>query len=183
MAWVRSEYAGELAVVAAWVSALLPWSVSFLSPEGFSFVVVRFPFFLFQFLYGFEIPGDGPFQTIPRTLELASNQTNRLAYTVWLIAALVLLLALVLSLAYYAREDRVESAPVDPVRVMGGLLLVVGLLLLASVALLWVGSGGVTVPIGAILVTVLGVVLLRVERTGDAVGAGDRGDLGDRRRE
>lgn len=175
MAWVRSEYAGELAVVAAWVSALLPWSVSFFSEGGKSLVVVRFPFFLFQFLYGLEIPGDGPFRTIPQMLRLASSTTNERAYLIWLVAAGVLGLALVLSVAYYAREELVESGPVDPVRVMGGLLLVGGLLLLASFVHLFVGSLGTTVPIGAILVVVLGVVLLRVERTDD----GDADDAGE----
>lgn len=166
MAWVRSEYAGELAVLAAWLSALLPWSVSVTSQEGLSLVAVRFPFFMFRFLFGADLgAADQPFHTVVAMLGQASNQTNLRAYYVWLGAAVLLGAALLLSFAYYAREERVEAAPVDPVRVMGGLLLGAGLLLAGSTVLLWQGYFGTTIPIGSLLVIVLGVLLVRVERT------------------
>jgi hypothetical protein len=45
MAWVRADYAGELAVLSAWLAALLPWSVTYASaavpPFRGSFVLVR----------------------------------------------------------------------------------------------------------------------------------------------
>ncbi len=37
--WVRSEYAGELAVLSAWVSVLLPWNVSWKTVEHAAFPV------------------------------------------------------------------------------------------------------------------------------------------------
>lgn len=172
MAWVRSEYAGELAVVAAWLSALVPWSVSVASQGGISFVVVRWPLFVFQFLFGVSLgAAEQPFLTVAQMPDTASNATNLQAYYVWLAAAVVLGLALLLSVAYYAWEERLEAGPVDPVRLMGGLLTLAGILLLASLVLLWQGFFGVTVPIGALIVLALGVVLLRVDVTDDASGA------------
>lgn len=167
MAWVRSEYAGEFAVVAAWLSALLPWSVSAASQGGKSLVVVRFPLFRFQFLYGVDLGGlEKPFLTVLQMSNVAPNPTTADAYTAWLVGAAVLAVALLLSVVYYAREKQVEAAPVDPVTVMGGLLLATGLLLSLSVVLLSQGFVGVTIPVGAVIVLALGVVLLRADRTG-----------------
>lgn len=45
MPWVESEYAGELAVVAAWIAALLPWNLSYQSaapPVGGTIYTARF---------------------------------------------------------------------------------------------------------------------------------------------
>lgn len=45
MPWVRSEYAGEVAVVSAWLAALLPWTVTIqpsLPPLGARVYVARF---------------------------------------------------------------------------------------------------------------------------------------------
>lgn len=169
MAWVRSEYAGELAVVSAWLSTLLPWTVSVTSQEGVSFVVIRFPFFLVQFLFGLDLgAAEQPFQTVLAMQSVASNPTNAQAYAAWLGAAAVLGAALVLSVAYYANEERLEGGVVDPVRLMGVLLLAAGLLLVASTVLLWQGYFGTTVPLGALIVTALGGALLRVERTDGA---------------
>jgi uncharacterized protein (TIGR04206 family) len=103
----------------------------------------------------------------------ASNATNLQAYYVWLAAGVVVGLALLLSVVYYAREEDLEArSPVNPVRLMGGLLTLAGLLLLVSLVLLWQGFFGLTVPVGAIIVLLLGVVLLRVEVTDDTAPAG-----------
>lgn len=178
MTWVRSEYAGELAVVAAWLSALVPWSVSVASQDGISFVVVRWPLFVFQFLYGVDLgAAEQPFLTVAQMPGTAANATNLQAYYAWLAAAVLLGLALLLSVVYYAREAQLEASRVDPVRLMGLLLTLAGVLLTASLALLWLGFFGVTVPVGAILVLVFGVVLLRVDVTdddGSTDGASDR---------
>jgi uncharacterized protein (TIGR04206 family) len=173
MAWVRSEYAGELAVVAAWLSALVPWSVSVASRGGISFVVVRWPLFVFQFLFGVNLgTAERPFLTVAQMPGTASNATNLQAYYVWLSAGIVVGVALLLSLVYYAREEDLEArSPVNPVRLMGGLLTLAGLLLLVSLVLLWQGFFGFTVPIGAVIVLLLGVVLLRVEVTDDTTPA------------
>lgn len=169
MAWVRSEYAGELAVVAAWLSALLPWTVSVTAQRGVSFVVIRFPLFAFQFLFGLDLgSADQPFHLVTSMPALASNPTNRLAYLAWLAAAVVLAGALVLAVAYYLREQRLEASRLDPVRLMGVLLGVAGALFVASTGLLWQGYFGLTVPVGAAIVPVLGGLLLVVDRTNRA---------------
>jgi hypothetical protein len=53
MAWVRSEYAAELAVLSAWVSALLPLNVAWhgSAPPANSSVVVFLRFALFELQY------------------------------------------------------------------------------------------------------------------------------------
>lgn len=175
MAWVRSEYAGELAVVAAWLSALVPWSVSVASRGNISFVVVRWPLFVFQFLFGVDLgTAEQPFLTVAQMPGTASNPTNLQAYYVWLAAGVVVGLALLLSIVYYAREEQLEArSPVNPVRLMGALLTLAGLSFLVSLVLLWQGFFGLTVPVGAIIVLLLGVVLLRVELTDDATTPAD----------
>lgn len=171
MAWVNSEYAGELSVVAAWVAALLPWSVSVRSGEllgaSASLVVVRFPFAMFQFLFGPDVQGFDPVVPVWAAPDFTGSAAVSTAYTVWLAGAVVVLAAVALSVLYYARDDLVEErAPVDPVRIMGALLTLAGVLLLVSAVQLFGAQGGVTVPVGALIVPALGVVLLRTERTG-----------------
>jgi hypothetical protein len=115
--WVRSEYAGELAVLATWLTALLPWSVSVLreSPSWldgtFTVVNIRFLFFQFHYVFGvalgrqsldglvqavWEIPGFVPSNQVPE---------GRL----WLAAAGFFALVLLASFVYYARDERLEA--------------------------------------------------------------------------
>jgi uncharacterized protein (TIGR04206 family) len=164
LAWVRSEYAGELAVLSAFFSGLLPWSVSYTAGEGISTVDVRFPFFLFKYVYG--IVRRNLFVPVLRAPAFPPPEAAaiRQAYTVWLAAAAVVALALLLAVAYYAAEERVEDGPVDPVRLMGGLLTLTGAGFAAATAVLLMEYGGLTVPIGALIVPALGIVLLRVDR-------------------
>jgi len=164
MVSLRTKYAGELAVLSTWVSALLPWSISFDSQGGISLVVVRWPLFLFQFVLGAELPGERPFQLLPTALARATGGIEQ-AYQLWALGAIPFLVAFALSVVYYAREERVESdLPVDPVRLLGGLLLATGLVLGAATVLLVQRYPGGAVPVGALFVLVLGAVLLRVER-------------------
>jgi len=116
--WVRSEYAGELAVLATWLTALLPWSVSVLreSPSWidgtFTVVNIRFVFLQFHYLFGialgrqsldglvqfvFEIPGFVPTNQVPE---------GRL----WLATAVFFGGMLLLSVVYYARDEWLEAA-------------------------------------------------------------------------
>lgn len=166
-AWVRSEYAGELAVLLTWASALIPWSVSWTSRD-ITFVVVRFPFFMFQFLYGVELgAAERPFVTVkdaPGFPDPSKNPEVVLAYQIWLAGAVVLGLAVLYSVAYYLLEERVESGPVDPVRVLGATLGLAALVLTASTWVLF-GSFAVSVPIGVVFLYLFGGLLLTVERT------------------
>lgn len=168
MVWVRSEYAGELAVLSAWLAALLPWNITY-SPNvlGGRFFFVRFPFFQLQYGWGVNVDGlnGAAFSTVAEAIELQSGQTLQTAYYVWSAGAAVIALALALSVVYYAREERVEAGPVDPVRLMGALLLLAGLLLTAANYLVVVrGIPGIPLPVGAVVLLALGVALVRVER-------------------
>lgn len=165
MVWVRSEYAGEFAVLSAWLSALLPWSVSFAQAGAFTLVVLRFPLFLFQFTLNLRLPNERPFQTVVTATAIESGAVGR-AYTVWLVGAGVFLLALLLSVAYYALDERLEErSPIDPVRLMAVLLLGTGLVLGLATALLFTSYAGGAVPIGVFFLFALGYLLLVVERT------------------
>lgn len=162
MAWVRSAYAGELAVLSTWLCALIPWSVSFGSENGVSLAVVRFQYFLLQFVSGLDVPD--VFLPVWEAPAFAASATVTDAYYAWAAGAAVLAVALVVSVLYYAREDRLEAGPVDPVRLLGGLLLTVGIVESGATALLWDGYAVATVPVGVLFCLVLGGVLLRVER-------------------
>jgi hypothetical protein len=165
MVWVRSEYAGELAVLSAWLCALVPWNVTYSPAVAGGLLFVRFPFF--QVRYAF---GDGLARTFAVSDPLSAvafqrGQSIQLPYQVWAVGAGVLLAAVLLSVVYYAREEAVEAGPVDPVRAMGALLLAAGLVLTAATALLVTrGLPGVPIPVGLVVPYALGGVLLTIER-------------------
>ena len=167
MVWVRSEYAGELAVLSAWVCALLPWNVTY-SPDvaGGSVLFVRFPFFQVRYAFGLPLARAVGVSDPLSAAAFQRGQSIQLAYHVWALGALVLAVALVLSIAYYAREDAVEAGTVDPVRAMGVLLVAAGAVLAVATYLLVVrGFPGVPLPIGVLFLFLFGGVLLTVERT------------------
>lgn len=173
MTWVRSEYAGELAVLLTWASVLVPWSVSVTAREGVQFVVVRFVPVSFRFLFGVQLRGgEVPVLPVWAAPGFPGSPAIAFANTVWLAAAGVHAVAVAASVVYYLREDALEGTLArllgpragDPVRVLGALLAVTGLGLLAAVALLVRSYAGVTIPIGAVLLAVFGAILLRVDR-------------------
>lgn len=164
MVSLRTKYAGELAVLSTWASALLPWSVSFASQGGISLVVVRWQVFLFQFIFGASLPGEAPFQLLPTAIAREAGGVEQ-AYLVWAVGAVPFVAAFLFSIGYYAREERVEDRlPVDPVRVLGGLLLLSGVVLGAATVLLVQRYPGGAVPVGVLFLLVFGAILLRVER-------------------
>lgn len=167
MVWVRSEYAGELAVLSAWVCALLPWNVTY-SPAvaGGSVLFVRFPFFQVRYVYGLPLARAVRVSDPLSAAAFQQGQSIQAAYQVWALGALILAAAVALSVAYYAREDAVEAWPVDPVRAMGALLVAAGAVLAAATYLLVVrGFPGVPLPVGVLFLFAFGGVLLAVERT------------------
>ena len=163
--WVRSEYAVELAVLSAWVCALLPWSVSYASQEGLRLFRIHFVYLFFQFVPGVDL-GDMPFRFVHDAPGFAANETTAFGYQLWLLGAAVLSLALALSFVYYVYDDRLEArSPVDPVRLMGGLLVASAVLYTGATFFVSSGFVGITVPVGVVFMYVLGGTLLFVERT------------------
>ncbi|MEF8853669.1 MAG: hypothetical protein V5A44_01715 [Haloarculaceae archaeon] len=170
MPWVRSEYAGELAVLSVWLTALLPWSVSYfnetIAGRSVTVVNIRFLFFQFHYLFGisfgeqtldglvqfvFEVPGFVP-----------PNQ--RLEAEIWVAGAAVFAVLLLLSFAYYAREAALtERVPVDVVRLFGAAFAVLAATF--SVAVVMFSPHQLTVPVGTLFMWVFAAVLLRIERT------------------
>lgn len=73
MVWVRSEYAEELAVVSAWLMALLPWSFTYGRPMGGRYVAIRFPLFIYESLQGFGLASHTGFLTPADALDRAVN--------------------------------------------------------------------------------------------------------------
>jgi hypothetical protein len=190
--WVRSEYAGELAVLSAWLSVLLPWNITYHSnapPNGEAAVYFfRFAFFEIQFRqpWVFEVNGETTIATEPLELTYAGTQlfgdvfvatpvgslqfygeTLAQASVAWTLAAVGFGLAFALSLALYFREQEVSAAlPVSEVQLMGGLLAVGALATAASTVLFFQAdhTRGITLPVGVVVVGLLAVVLLQTEK-------------------
>ena len=170
--WVRSEYAGELAVLATWLTALLPWSVSFISrtpagmDTGFTVLNIRFVLFQFHYLYGISFGEQSLGNVVQFVLQLPAFVPDKQELETWLWVGAAALYAtlLALSFVYYAREDwLVERVPLDLVRVFGAAFAVLALAFTAATAMF--SQHQTTIPIGALFMWVFAVVLFRVERT------------------
>jgi hypothetical protein len=181
MVWVKSEYAEELAVVSAWLSALVPWSISVSIGEiqGGSLIEFHFPFLLLRVLLGIDVPGPNPLIMPPwEAIGYYSDAPGPLPFAVWTVGAAVVGIAVLLSLAMYVFEDRFRTARRDPVRIMGGLLLVAAVLHTVASGLLQFGAlpiaglatdafPGILLPVGVVFQFAFAYTLLRVERVGD----------------
>jgi uncharacterized protein (TIGR04206 family) len=164
--WVRSEYAGELAVLSAWLCALLPWSVSYASPGDIQVFRLHFPYVLFQFVPGVGLgQGPVPFVLVVDGPAFGNDPGVILAYQLWTLAAAVFVLVLAWSVVYYVAEERLKArSPLDPVRVMGGLLVVAALPLSAATYYLVTALPALTVPVGVVFMYLFGGLLLVVDR-------------------
>jgi hypothetical protein len=165
--WVRSEYAGELAVLSAWIAALLPWSVSFSRVLAGGLLVVRFAFVEVRYAVG--VPFTSAVDLVdPLTGAAVQRGTaSATGYRLWSVGAAVLAVALLVSVVYYRHEARLDDGPVDPVRAIGGLLLVGSGVLGAATLSLFSRFPGLTLPVGVPLTLALAVALLLAERQGD----------------
>lgn len=189
--WVRSEYASELAVLSAWIAVLLPWNVAYqpnAPPEDQASVYFfRFALFEIQFRRPWVVEVNGEVTEFVEPLDITHGGTQlfgnvyaRLptsaatfydgtmgqASLLWTLAALAFAVAFALSLGLYVREDAVAAKlPVSEVRLMGGLLAVgaVGTVGASALYLTARDSTGIPIPVGALVVAVLAVVLLRTE--------------------
>jgi len=167
MVWVRAEYAGALAVVSTWIAALVPWNITYSTGvSGGSILFVRFPFFQIRYAYGVPTARGVSVSDPLSAAAFQAGQTIQAAYQAWAVGAAVLALAVVFSLLYYRFEERIEDGPVDPVRLLGGLLTLTGLVFAVSTYLLVTrGFPGLPLPIGVFLLLVFGGLLLTVDRT------------------
>jgi len=166
MAWVKSEYAGELAVLSTWLIAVAPWSISIFGGGEITGVVFRFLPFRLQYLFGISVPNELTFIWAWEAATLQEGNTA-VAGSLWTAALAFFALAFVASIVYYLREERfAEALPVDPVRLFGGLLGLAGLGTLVGTVLLNLRGGfvGTTIPIGALVAPVLASLLLTVDR-------------------
>ncbi|PSP50877.1 hypothetical protein BRC60_04355 [Halobacteriales archaeon QH_1_68_42] len=170
MPWVRSEYAGELAVLSVWLTALLPWSVSYfnetIAGRDVTVINIRFLFFQFHYLSGISF-GE---QSIDDLVQLIHEipafvpDNQQLEAEIWVAGAVLFALLLALSFLYYVREeDLTERVPVDLVRLFGGAFALLALVFTAVVVLF--NPHQLTVPVGTLFMWVFAIVLLRIERT------------------
>lgn len=169
--WVEPEYAGEVAVLSTWIAALLPWSVTFFQREMtqggvVTAVWIRFLPGRFLYVFGLGFVQESPYRWVWDVPSFVATPGETIAGYVWLVGAAVFLVALAVSVVYYVDEQRVESWRFDPVRLLGGLLVTAGAVLLVATAILWRYQGGMILPVGVVFQLGLGIVLLRVDRPG-----------------
>lgn len=187
MVWVKSEYAGELAVVSAWLSALVPWYVGYVpsGPLGSAVLYVRWPFLQVRYFLGVGI-GEN-LDTYPVTSPWGAAEIDFAAvgpaYDLWVAGAAIVGLTALLGVGMYLRLERVEALlPVSPVRLVGGLLTLAGVVLAASAVQFVRLAPGTEypLPVGVPIVLFLGLSLLRVDLVGGAAeGTDDDGDVED----
>ena len=175
MVWVKSEYAEELAVLLTWLSALVPWSISYgsfavTSGQDLTLVILRFPFVGIRYQLGVQILGGTSVLTpLEFRQEVQSAGGSALAqvpgYDLWLVGLAVLAVAVGVSLLLYFEVERaLDAIPVDPVRLLGALLLGVAVALLGATVVLFTSQAALFVPFGVFLQLAFGVILLRVDR-------------------
>lgn len=190
MAWVKAEYAGELAVLSAWLSMILPWNVVYHPDAPVNSTVVFFRFSLFElqvrFPFIFELgdqlvsaanalalqyPGTrlfwGLFATTPVGAVDHYSGNMELGSMAWALAAVVLLASFVVSLAFYLDEGATEARlPIDPVRLIGWLLGAATVATASASGLYFFERdfAGIPIPVGVVVMGALSVTLLRVER-------------------
>lgn len=166
MAWVRAEYAGALAVVSTWLTAFVPWNLTYSADvSGGAVLFVRFPFFQLRYAFGVPLARRVAVSDPLSAAAFQAGQSIQPAYQVWAVGAGVLAVAVVIATVYYRHETAVESGVVDPVRLLGGLLGLSGAVLAVSTYLLATrGFPGIPVPVGVVFLAAFGSVLLTVER-------------------
>lgn len=180
MVWVRSEYAGELAVLTTWFTALVPWNIHYAPLSNAASVLwVRFPLVQVRYVFGLELlrgtqiglPLPSPLVDstgfVVSAMAFQDNPQLTTGYEIWAVGALVYLVALGVSVAYYRDEERVEAWSVDPVRLLGGLLLLSAAAFGVATTYTYGVFPGVPIPLGVVLTGLFGAVLLTAERRAD----------------
>lgn len=166
MVWVRAEHAGALAVVSTWLAALVPWNVTYsANVSGGAVLFVRFPFFQVRYAFGVPVAQRVAVSDPLSAVAFQAGQSIQVAYQAWAVGAAILAVAVVVAAGYYRYEAAVEAGAIDPVRLLGGLVGLAGVALAAATYLLATrGFPGVPIPVGVVVLLVLGGVLLTVDR-------------------
>ncbi len=180
MVWVRSEYAGELAVLTTWITAFIPWNIHYAPlSDAASVLWVRFPLLQVRYVFGLELlrgtqiglPVPPPLIDstgfVVSAMGFQDNARLTTGYEIWAVGALLYLVALAVSIAYYRDEERVEAWSVDPVRLLGGLLLLTAGAFGAATVFTYGVFPGVPIPLGVVITGLFGAVLLTAERRED----------------
>jgi hypothetical protein len=195
--WVRSKYTSELAVLAAWLTVLIPGTVVHQSdaPVGGSVIFLRFALFELQIRQpgvievngqrivaseplaetyaGTSLVGDLFVATPPGSIAFYDG-TLQQASVLWTVGAVSFALALLLSLALYFRtEQTVHRLPVSEVRLMGALLGITALGLAGGSVLSYTerAISGLPIPVGVLIIGLLSVVLLLTKEVPDETAA------------
>jgi hypothetical protein len=119
---------------------------------------------------GSELFGDVFATTAPASATFSSEvygSALQQAGILWTLASVGFVLAFLLSIALYVREDRVVAAsPVSPVRLMGALLGVGALGTAGATVLHYTQRDvvGFPIPVGLVVIAALAAVLLRTEQ-------------------
>ncbi|QSG13753.1 DUF7549 family protein [Halapricum desulfuricans] len=190
MAWVRSEYASEFAVLSAWLAMVLPWNIAYQPAAALDSTVVfvrlsvielqvRIPVIIqagsqlvsAENALAAQYPGtqlaSGLFVATPIGAVGHYDGWMGAGSIAWALAAVVLAGAFAYSLALYRDEDGVTArSPASPASVIGWLLAAATTTTGVATALYFLDwdLGGVPVPIGTVIMGALAVALLRAER-------------------
>lgn len=162
MALDTTDHAPEIAGFTALAATFIPWSVTFFSDAYSTSIAFRFIFGSLRFDFGIRA-ADVELTTRSVT-ELAGFYDGSLAWvaTLWLIAAVVLVVVLLVGFGLLiAGERRVGS--LDPVRIMGVLCLCMALVLSGATWLLYQHTPQLPIPIGVIALYIFGGNLLTID--------------------
>jgi|APHM01.1.fsa_nt_gi hypothetical protein len=177
MALVKPEFAPEFAVLTAWVSALLPWSVSVAYEQvlGGTLLQVHFPAVLVRFLFEVDVPGPNPLVLSPwESIGYYSAAPGPVPFAAYTVGSALVGAAVVVSVLLYVYDDA-ETVPVDPVRAIGGLVGAAAVVYAVTALTLQFGVPyvdsvpatpltGVVVPVGVLFQLVFAYALLTVDR-------------------
>lgn len=201
MAWIKAEYADEFAVVTTWLAAVLPWSVAYTTeaPAESWVFFVRFPVAGLQFRMPTEVSVGGQVVDagVPERLaeayggigllgnlhlqvpplQLGASEGALLAaHALWTLAAAITLLAVVLSVVMYLREDAVRARlPLGYAKLTSVVFAVLAVVLAGATAAFAMADApyGTPIPLGVVILAAFAVVLWRVERIPAGDGAAD----------
>jgi len=164
--WVNPEYAREFSVLSAWLSMLIPWSLTYASEDGATLFMMRFPFAMVQYISGVPLVEAFQLKFAHREADLqrSVNPEVGLAYDLWFAGSVLLALAFLLSLLLYAEVDVLDRyGEMAPVRLMGLLLLLTAVVMTVSDYYLWHEMIGRQIPLFTVFYYVFAVALLSIE--------------------